>query len=314
MGHDPTRKAGNVSAAGTARTLASVAATDTGRGMSRLMLPVADDLARAASMILGSAPNLRVGILTGFFIPRAQPPAAETDGPLGAVQIASLINALGGTATLISDSRCAPFIEGFIEGARSLGAGWRRPELLSVDDPEQIDLDVTHVVSIERPGRTADGSYRNIFAVDISEFCPPLDDWFDKTMAPKIAIGDGGNEVGMGRLDSRLVAEVIDQGAVVRSVVSADALIVAGTSNWGAHALCAAILGSSPQSSGQGCLSEAWCKSVLEAGVSAGAVDGVSAARSLSVDGLPWDEYWEVPRRLNQIAIASANEAPASPR
>src|SRR2546422_2009384 len=35
-------------------------------------------------------PNLTIGILTGFVIPHAKPPSAETDGPLGAVFLAHL--------------------------------------------------------------------------------------------------------------------------------------------------------------------------------------------------------------------------------
>ena len=285
------------------RNLAAVAATDTGRGTPRLMAPVIDDLGRAAALLLESGPALRVGVLTGFFIPRAQPPAAETDGPLGAVQIAAMITSLGGAATVISDSRCAAFVQGFLGGAEPVGGDGRRPDMVVADSPAGISLDLTHVISIERPGRSADGTYRNMFGTDISAFCPPLDDWFGSVNLPTIAIGDGGNEVGMGRLDRQLVAEVVTDGALIQSVVTADALIVGGTSNWGAHALCAAVAGRSARTSSRRVLMEAWCRRVLDGGVAAGAVDGVSAARQPSIDGLAWRDYWKIPRELNRIAL-----------
>lgn len=288
------------------RSLAVVAATDTGRGAPRLMAPVIDDLGRAAALLLEKAPALRVGILTGFFIPRAQPPAAETDGPLGAVQLAAMITALGGAATVISDSHCAASIQGFLGAAGPVGDHWRRPDLVVADSPAEISLNLTLVISIERPGRSADGTYRNMFGTDISAFCPPLDDWFGSVHVPTIAIGDGGNEVGMGRLDPRLIADVVTDGARIRSVVTTGALIVGGTSNWGAHALCAAVAAGASRTAARQVLAEAWCRRVLEGGVAAGAVDGVSAARKPSVDGLRWRDYWKVPRELNRIALGDS--------
>jgi hypothetical protein len=283
------------------RTLATIAATDNGRGTSRLAAPTIDDLGRAAAMLVAGAPNLRVGILTGFFIPRAQAPAAETDGPLGAVQLAAMIAALGGTATLITDSHCAPVLEGFLDGLALAGVR-SRPHLLVADTPDAIDLDLTHVISIERPGHSADGSYRNMFGTDISAYCPPLDEWFAGLDIPKIAIGDGGNEVGMGRLDPALIASIVERGHLIASVVPADCLIVSGTSNWGGHALCAAVAALGALDPDHELLSEPWCRRVLAAGVDAGAVDGVSSEPTPSVDGLSWASYWAVPRTLNELA------------
>ena len=44
-----------------------------------------------------------VGIVTGFYIPGAAPPAAETDGPPGALALARALQALGRQVHLITD-------------------------------------------------------------------------------------------------------------------------------------------------------------------------------------------------------------------
>ncbi len=48
-----------------------------------------------------------------------------------------------------------------------------------------------------------------------------------------IGVGDGGNEIGMGRVRARVVRDV-PNGAKIASVVRTDHLMVAGISNWGA--------------------------------------------------------------------------------
>ena len=53
-------------------------------------------------------------------------------------------------------------------------------------------------LSIERCGRSADGAPRNMRGEDISAFATPLDDLFVAGPWQRIAIGDGGNEIGMG--------------------------------------------------------------------------------------------------------------------
>ena len=55
---------------------------DVGRNATALFAQTKGGLWSAAqSLISGSNPH--VGFLTGFFVPAAEPPSAETDGPLG---------------------------------------------------------------------------------------------------------------------------------------------------------------------------------------------------------------------------------------
>lgn len=55
-----------------------------------------------------------------------------------------------------------------------------------------------------------------------------------------IGIGDGGNEIGMGKVHQRVI-DHIGNGPQIASSVSTDQLITAGVSNWGGSALAAAL-------------------------------------------------------------------------
>ena len=77
--------------------------------------------------------------------------------------------------------------------------------------------------------------------VDVSPWTAPLDDLFLGGPWTKLAVGDGGNEIGMGRLPAGLIARTVPNGAEIACVTSCDHLVVAGVSNWGAYGLMAAL-------------------------------------------------------------------------
>jgi hypothetical protein len=89
--------------------------------------------------------------------------------------------------------------------------------------------------------------------------------------------------------------EKVNLGELIFCSTAADYVIPAGISNWGASALVATLsliarrpLLRPPEHE----------LAVLQALLSAGAVDGCTGAAALSVDGLPWDDY---ARTLAQI-------------
>ena len=55
-----------------------------------------------------------------------------------------------------------------------------------------------------------------------------------------IGIGDGGNEIGMGKVHQQVI-EHIQNGQNIASTVATDHLVTAGVSNWGGSALVAAL-------------------------------------------------------------------------
>jgi hypothetical protein len=148
---------------------------------------------------------------------------------------------------------------------------------------------ITHAIAIERCGRSADGPPRNMRGQDIGSYTAPLDDLFTAGPWDTIAIGDGGNEIGMGAISRSLIAGHVAHGETIACVTAARHLIVAGVSNWGAYALIGALAALREDWRGTllACLDETVDRAVLEAAVEHGpAVDGVSRRRTLTVDNL----------------------------
>src|SRR6266436_2322175 len=77
---------------------------------ANLITACAADFA-AACASLAKTPKAAVGVVTGFFIPHAQPPCGETDGPLGALFLARALVPLGIKVVLVSDAFCSRALE-----------------------------------------------------------------------------------------------------------------------------------------------------------------------------------------------------------
>ena len=164
---------------------------------------------------------------------------------------------------------------------------------------------LSHVLAIERCGRSADGRPRNMRGVDVSPWTAPLEDLFLAGPWAKLAVGDGGNEIGMGRLPAGLIARTVPNGADIACVVPCDHLVVAGVSNWGAYGLMAALAVMRPD--WQGIIAKflsaerdlAVTRAIVE---KAGAVDGVTARREATVDGFGPEVHGPLIDELARIA------------
>ncbi|MFE0527244.1 glutamate cyclase domain-containing protein [Micromonospora parva] len=284
--------------------LECVASREVGRGSEALAAPAAGGLLTAArSLAIAGPPD--AAVFTGFFIPGADPPAAETDGPLGAVQIAVALRLLGGRCRLVTDEPCAPVLEAAV-AATAPNLPVDVAPLRGYEDwaaariPEYSQL--THLIACERVGPGVDGRPRNMRGEDIGAHTAPLDQLYTSGSAFRIGIGDGGNELGMGRLPADLVERVVAAGERIRCVVGADALLVGGTSNWAAAALVGALSLLRPEVPElRRLLEPAWSYDLLSAVVGAGAVDGVRRRPTLSVDGLDWPTYAEPLTRIAEL-------------
>ncbi len=267
-----------------------------------------DALEPAARALLGAR---RVALVTGF--PRGD--VGETDGPPGAFALGQALLAAGAQVVHVTDARNEPLLAAL--GATPLdvvdmppgepGNRERARDLIE-------RLDVTHLVAIERPGRAADGTYRNMRGVDISARTSALDELFLAALEDgpwrrtTVCVGDGGNEVGMGVVAAR-VAETVAHGATIASIVGADHLVVAGVSNWGAYGLSAALsllvgrdLLPSPEAA----------REHVARIVAAGSVDGVTGRAEVTVDGLPLERSLDLLAALRRVLRATwRREAPS---
>jgi hypothetical protein len=117
-----------------------------------------------------------------------------------------------------------------------------------------------------------------------------------------IGIGDGGNEIGMGKISWDVIRRNIPHGGLVACRVSTDYLIVCGISNWGAYGLGAGVRllrGLAPE---PGLFDGERERELLRVMVEQGPlVDGVTGKPTVTVDGLPFDRYAEPLRRLGEI-------------
>ncbi|MBI1916258.1 MAG: DUF4392 domain-containing protein [Planctomycetes bacterium] len=117
-----------------------------------------------------------------------------------------------------------------------------------------------------------------------------------------IAIGDGGNEIGMGKLPWRALRRNIPNGGLVACRVPADDLIVCGVSNWGAYALAAGVLHLLGIDDDPTLFAVEHERELLRVMVEEGPlVDGMTGQPSVSVDGLDFERYAEPLRQLPAI-------------
>jgi len=287
--------------------------TVTGVGLlTGFFIPAATD---AVGIATGEPAGIKVG-------------NAETDGPLGTFVLADVLAGLEIPTTVITDQLCERVIQAACSNqtrntfeilvspnGRANAAEWRA-EFLERTSSRQI----SHFVAVERVGPGYEstklpGQHRepatdqrntnsqaewqpghccNMRGESIDEFSADLhllieDAEKQNPNTKVIGIGDGGNEIGMGRFPREELLERISGPTPERVPcrISADATIVAGVSNWGACALAAAIALHHDRVDLLERHSTDSQRQLLERIVSeAGAVDGVTRRNEPTVDGL----------------------------
>jgi D-glutamate cyclase len=137
-----------------------------------------------------------------------------------------------------------------------------------------------------------------------------------------IGIGDGGNEVGMGKIYETITGSSILNAQQIACTVPADHLLVCSVSNWGGYALAAAFsLATREEESatsteiGVSDTDEEWLERSLPseeeqrggcvAMVAAGARDGITKTQELFVDGMPLETSLAVLKEIREIAVGS---------
>ena len=214
----------------------------------------------------------------------------ETDGPVGAIALYEALEELGAEPLLA----CGPPL------SRCINDEYRVLELEARDvDSARVEarqnlavLQPAAVISIERPGLGADGRYYNMRGEDITDRSAFFDTYLEEASCPTIAIGDGGNEIGMGNI--REAIALLDINA---SETGCDELLVADVSNWGAYGIIAML----SVWCGQDLLAEIAPLDILAYLSSHGSVDGVTRENTLTEDGLDADEGQRVIRELREL-------------
>ncbi len=142
---------------------------------------------------------------------------------------------------------------------------------------------------------------------DITGYTSPAHRLFEEAgrQTPRITtlgIGDGGNEIGMGKIPWSVIRRNIPNGGLVACRTPTDHLIVCGVSNWGAYGLAAGVRILKGASLDEDLFNPEREKEILEVMVEKGPlVDGVSGLATATVDGLPDDAYFKVMKLLRNI-------------
>ncbi len=262
-----------------------------------------------------------ISIVTGFYIAHADPPCGETDGPLGALFLARALAPLGFHVLLETD----------LFGIAALEAGWvacgrldlpviilqsapHHPEDFARRKRQQFaeGIGLTHLIALERVGPSHhDGRCYSMRGRDITDHMKPahllFEDAARNSGLTTIGIGDGGNEIGMGKIHPEVIERNIPRGALIACRVPTDHLIVAGVSNWGAYGLAAGVrlLRGAPHD--PALFDPERERELLQIMVDRGPlVDGVTAQRTATVDGLPFDRYVQVLEKIGRICSGEA--------
>lgn len=183
-----------------------------------------------------------IALFTG--IVHEKQPHGELDGPLGCAVLATLLEAIGRHAVVFAPAAVHPVVA----AARAAIGGRFVIELESAAAEWEIRIDAA--VSIERLGRNRKGAYHSIFGLPRIQD-PAVDDLFDAMSRSRrltVGIGDGGNEIGFGKV-FRQAREIVPRGRDcgcrcgdgIVAHTSTRHLMVASVSNFGAYAVAAAF-------------------------------------------------------------------------
>jgi D-glutamate cyclase len=295
-------------------------------------------LAMTAARRLGE--RLKPGdpvLMTTGFMARAlvAPSIGETDGPPGTAVLArALQKSLGVLPIVVTDEQLVPAVGSVLQAAgfslleldearQATAPGGRRTAAAVVlsfpADDESANVAADRLldelrprfsISVERPGRNVAGYYHDMRGQGFQAGPARTDLLMERAQErgiPLLAVGDGGNEIGMGLVRDAVMEHVpfgnscrcpCGRGLAART--RADLLVTAAVSNWGCYAIVAGMAILKGDSS---ILHTAGAeRRLLEASARAGLIDSVSGCVDDGVDGLPAGTHAAVVQLLHTMA------------
>jgi len=301
-----------------------------GYGVCNLLYPAARQFTKmplsiSAALWADRLPRGRnIFIITGFVLPGFE--KAETDGIIGALLLArGLIRASDLRPVIICPEDNLPAVKPLAEAA---GIGFSKipqsgcvcvraftknnSEALPMAERLAEEFDPCAVLSTEHPGPNGLGIYHNSLGKDVTALESRADVLFGLLRGrgiPNLAIGDLGNELGMGSILSHLKEKipfcgegecVCGCGGGIASVTEADNILTATISDWGAYAMLAALafvredmdILHSPETE------EACVRAAAEAGM----IDMYGKAEP-AIDGIPVEMHVHMVRLMGDVVF-----------
>lgn len=277
----------------------------------------------ARKLLAAIRPGSDVLIATGAGV-SPKLPLGETDGPPGAVALArSLALGFGANVTLVAQEEHMPAIDACVRVVDDLASsrGVIATAIFPKGEAEGLaaaaDIfdrqNPAALIFVERDGPNEAGHYHGVRG----DRRPPgtvadvyrLADEARRRNVLTVGIGDGGNEIGFGKI-RQAVAGLLPRGGRsqpdetgVVTVTETDVLVSASVSNWGAYAISGALA----IALGDETLAHSGDRehAFIVACIAAGALDGATARPALAVDGIDWRGHSGVAELMRSIAIAA---------
>lgn len=271
-----------------------------------------DPLSGRAAEALAKVPRNSTVLMTTGSVSRAwiSPEVGENDGPAGAAVIARAL-ALGFNAlpVIVAEQTLIPGLTGMLTSAGLSVLPYAQARIAAQDESLAVatvvpfatddesalraadeildDLDPVLMFSTERVGRASDDVYYSMRGVDYGMGRARVDLLWDRARErgiPTVAVGDGGNEIGMGLIADAVQAHV-RHGERICATSSTDVLVPAACSNWGCYGIAAALavkvqdprLLHTPEAE----------EALLRRGVDLGMINSVHGLIDMNVDGIP---------------------------
>lgn len=275
----------------------------------------------AAAKLLASTPDGSIVLITTGSVSRAwiSPSIGENDGPAGAAVIAralslgkgmipvilaeesllatlsAIFQVAGMSVVSLHEAKRASLHGGKLAVAVMRSYPTEDAEGRAQASPLLDELKPSIVFSTERVGRNVRGVYHNMRGVDFGMGRSRIDYVFDEARRrgiPTVAVGDGGNEIGMGLISDAVAKHVrfgdacaCGCGGGLGAVTAADVLVTAACSNWGCYAITGVLakllgddtLAHTPQRE----------QDLLCRGVQLGLINSVDGLVDENVDGIP---------------------------
>jgi hypothetical protein len=198
-------------------------------------------------------------LLTGFPVPypfAKRPNEVHSDGPVGIASLAKLLTGRLGVQTLVvTDEGLGHISRGCLKAA----FGGEIPHGTGVFEmPKNVDLrdlctelleerKPSLLISSEKPSRSVGGEFHAIAGGRLTPFVSRADILFDIAPGmgiPTVAVGDVGNEVGMGAIREAVKQALPNGGACtcpcktdIIAATHADAVVLGTMSDWGVYGI-----------------------------------------------------------------------------
>lgn len=257
-----------------------------GRGIELLRQELATNYCSlGADLILKNKGIIIIG--TGFPVGNT----FESDGPVGAICLYNTLKYLNYQPVFVCASPLAKVLKIKYTTFEIPIQSWK--DSIPIVKNALKTIQPALIISIERPGITADGHYYNFKQKDITNHVAKFDLFFKLCQCPTLAIGDGGNEIGMGN-----ISQALKQLPIIPSITKCTQLIIATVSNWGVYGLITALKIKTRQNLFNCFQPEEIINFLLQHGC----IDGITQSNQATEDGFPLDTGLQILDQLKSIS------------